>query len=457
MSLGLGMNAYPEFVYGYNLTRNKEHYFSLIAKHYSAKTDIPGYTGANDVENTMMENNLALSYKRMKHKYTFFGSLDYSYNAYQLFGGVGNVEVASLAPRSDSQNIFSTGVVNLGYLSNYKDSSKINHKVDLSYVNFFDEENNMEHQVKLDGDMKKWIDKDLLRVDINALYVSGFGNVAENTTFNLIPTIERTKGKLSVEIGGGISGNLENPVSKVMLVPRLNASYKIVGKVLNVFANADGGYDRLTYMNLAQINPYSRINGGFRTRKVNLEFSAGLRGAFSKRMTYKVAYKYLSVDNDYLFVNSLDWDNSYQLQVRYDNVTTNQFNGEISHDGEKWKNVLYGEYNLYNTESEVDAWHRPKYQIKYNTTYNLQNKINVGMDVFFVSSRLVSSPTLNSFLPETSVLSSFADINFNVKYNYNKNLQAFVRLNNVLNNDYQMWHRVPNFGFNFLAGANYKF
>lgn len=201
VSLGLGRNAFPEFVYGYNLTRNKEHYFSLIAKHYSAKTDIADYTDVGDVQNTLMQNSLAVSYKRMKHKYTFYGNLDYSFDSYSLYGndlttlpiaGVNTLDIVS----------FSRGKANIGYLSNYKDSSKINHQIDLSYLNFFDDRNNMEHQILINGDLKKWIDKDLLRVDINALYYSGFANINEVTTFDLVPTLERTKGKLSIELGG---------------------------------------------------------------------------------------------------------------------------------------------------------------------------------------------------------------------------------------------------------------
>ena len=452
-SVGLGMNAYPELVYGFNMKRNKEHFFSAHAKHFSAKTDVQGYSRNNQ----MMVNDLSLSYKRFKHKYTFYAGLDYSYDQYSLYGISDEDEINNLLPVAGNlSSAYSMGTANLGYVSNYKDSAKVNQQVDLSYINFFDEADNMEHQIALDGELKKWIEQDLLRVDINANYYSAFANVSEVSTFDVVPTIQRTKGKASVEIGGGLSGNLIDAGSKVMFVPRLNASYQIVNKVLNAFATADGGYDRLSYSALISQNPFSRFNGGMRSTKTVIDLSAGIRGAFSKRMTYKLAYRYSSKENDYLFVANSFYSSALELDVIFDNVKMNQFNAELSHDGEKWKNVLYGEVNTYATVTALAAWHRPAYQVKYNTSYNLQDKIKVGADLYYVGPRKMTPGFLStSISPET--VDPFMDMNFHIKYNYNKNLQAFIRLNNVLNNNYLLWQNYPSTGFNFLVGANYKF
>jgi hypothetical protein len=452
-SLGLGLNAYPEIVYGFNLKRNKEHFFSAHVKHFSAKTEVQDYSRNNQ----MMDNDLSLSYKKFKHKYTFYAGLDYSYDQYALYGIADSVEINTLLPVAGNlSSSYSLGTANMGYVSNYKDSAKVNHQVDLSYINFYDEDNNMEHQVALDGELKKWIDKDLLRVDLNANYYSSFANISEVTTFDVVPTIQRTEGKASVEIGGGLSGNLNDSGSKVLVVPRLNASYQIVNKVLNAFATADGGYDRLSYSSLIAINPFSRFNEGLRTTKTLFDLSVGVRGAFSKRITYKLAYRYSSKENDYLFVANSVFPNALELDVIYDNVKMNQFNAELSHDGEKWKNVLYGEVNTYATEIALAAWHRPAYQIKYNTSYNLQDKIKVGADLYYVGPRKMTPGFLSKSLSAVTV-DPFIDLSFHIKYNYNNNLQAFIRLNNVLNNNYLLWQNYPSTGFNFLAGANYKF
>lgn len=463
VSLGLGMNAYPEFVYGYNMTRDKEHSFSLRAKHFSAERDI---AGGNDFsnQNLLLENNLQMSYKRMKSKYTFYGDLDYSYDQYNLYGSP-TWNQADINGTPISMGYFN-GKANLGYQSSFKDSSKINHQVDLSYINFFNDADNMEHQVVLNGNLKKWLDQDLLRLDVNANYNSAFANVNEVTTFDVVPSIERTKGDWSVELGGGISGNLDPSGGQVMLVPKLNASYQLIDKVLNAFATADGGYDRLSYRDLILNNRFASLQGGLTTVKTGLDFSAGIRGGLTKRTTYKIAYRYVSTTNDFLFVHSQNVDplqvapaigfNPEVLEIVAANLKNNQFNAELSHDGEKWKNVLYGELNSYTSENTREAWHRPLYALKYNTSYSIQDKIAVGADVYYLGGRTV--PLINTTdNPVVEELEDIMDLNLHLKYNYNKNLQAFVRLNNVLNQNYMIWDNYPSPGFNFLAGANYKF
>lgn len=62
-----------------------------------------------------------------------------------------------------------------------------------------------------------------------------------------------------------------------------------------------------------------------------------------------------------------------------------------------------------------------------------------------------------TFSQETVTLDSYFDLNAHVGYKYNARLTAFLKGNNLANQQYNRWANFPVQGIQVLLGANYKF
>lgn len=62
-----------------------------------------------------------------------------------------------------------------------------------------------------------------------------------------------------------------------------------------------------------------------------------------------------------------------------------------------------------------------------------------------------------SSLSGIQTLNSFVDVNLDGGYHFNDKFSAFLKLNNVLNTNYQRFANFNTQGFQALAGFTYKF
>jgi len=60
-------------------------------------------------------------------------------------------------------------------------------------------------------------------------------------------------------------------------------------------------------------------------------------------------------------------------------------------------------------------------------------------------------------MARTVKLDSFFDVNAHVGYRFNDRLSAFVKANNIANQDYERWLDFPVQQFQIMGGATYKF
>jgi outer membrane receptor protein involved in Fe transport len=79
--------------------------------------------------------------------------------------------------------------------------------------------------------------------------------------------------------------------------------------------------------------------------------------------------------------------------------------------------------------------------------------------VFYIGERkdVLYASTFPSGTSGIQELSSFIDVNLNGGYHFNDKFSAFLRLNNILNTDYQRFANFNVQGFQFLGGITYKF
>jgi hypothetical protein len=283
---------------------------------------------------------------------------------------------------------------------------------------------------------------------------------------------------LSIQIGAGLfyassKINDENE-GKVFLYPNIKASYKLVGDILIAYAGAEGNLQQNSYADFVEGNSFVSPTLVVAPTDNKFDFYAGLKGKLANSVAFNVRASYLNQDDkalfvsneyNYAFANTEGYANGNSFGVVYDNVKTMSLFGELKADFSK--NLTFGingTYNNYSSDTQAEAWNLPQLKICSTVDFDINKKWYAGVNVFFVGERndLVSIQNAAAVFPpmfdSTEVtLDSYFDLNAHVGFKYNARLTAFLKGNNLANQQYNRWSNFPVQGIQVLIGANYKF
>jgi hypothetical protein len=283
---------------------------------------------------------------------------------------------------------------------------------------------------------------------------------------------------LSIQIGAGLfyassKINEEND-GKVFLYPNIKASYKLVGDILIAYAGAEGNLQQNSYADFVEENSFVSPTLVVSPTDHKFDIYAGLKGKLANSVAFNVRASYLNQDDkalfvsnefNYAFANTEGYANGNSFGVVYDNVKTMSLFGELKADFSK--NISFGingTYNNYSSDTQAEAWNLPQLKIGTTLDFDINKKWYAGANVFFVGERkdLVSIQNDATVFPPTFsqqlvTLDSYFDLNAHVGYKYNTRLTAFLKGNNLANQQNNRWANFPVQGIQVLIGANYKF
>lgn len=296
--------------------------------------------------------------------------------------------------------------------------------------------------------------------------------------FGTKPSILYQQDDLSINLGVGIfysTGKFnEQSDSKIFVYPNVKASYRIVGDILVGYAGAEGGLNQNSYADFVDKNPFVSPTLFVAPTDNKYDIYAGLKGKLASSVAFNVRGSYNNEDNKVLFrsneyvvgnVNTEAYTNGNSFTVVYDNVKTASIFGEIKADFSK--NVTFGlnaTYNSYGTDNQEEAWNLPQFSVGTTLDIDITKQWYVGANIFLVGERKDSVTKENATDPlnilyssEVVTLDSYFDLNAHIGYKYNDRLTAFLRGNNLANQQYNRWANFPVQGIQVLLGANYKF
>ena len=111
-------------------------------------------------------------------------------------------------------------------------------------------------------------------------------------------------------------------------------------------------------------------------------------------------------------------------------------------------------------DNEAEPWNLPDIKGSLFLDYQIDDHWFAGAGLFYVGERkdvFYEEGTLVFSTPITITLDSYFDANAHVGYKINDRLSAYLKANNIANQDYQRWLNYPVQGIQFLAGATYQF
>ncbi len=300
--------------------------------------------------------------------------------------------------------------------------------------------------------------------------------------FGFSPSIFYQQDDLSLQVGASVFYSVLNrntigmPLNKnsIYIYPNIKVSYKLVGDILIAYAGAEGNLQQNSYADFVDENPFVSPTLFIEPTDNKFDIYAGLKGKLANSVAFNVKASFLNQDNKALFLNNkfnvlstntegYAYGNSFG--VVYDNVKTMSLFGELKADFSKNLTLgINGTYNNYSSDTQAEAWNLPQLKIGTTLDFDINKKWYVGANVFFVGERkdLVSIQNDAAVFPpmfdSTEVaLDSYFDLNAHVGFKYNARLTAFLKGNNLANQQYNRWANFPVQGIQVLLGANYKF
>ena len=82
--------------------------------------------------------------------------------------------------------------------------------------------------------------------------------------------------------------------------------------------------------------------------------------------------------------------------------------------------------------------------------FRVSDKIVSNLDLYFISNTVGNDP----FIFEDVKIPAIIDVNAEITYLFSEQFSAFVKLNNLVGNNYQRFLYYPQMGLNFVAGIN---
>ena len=471
---GIGFYTTPLIDYYFSSTRNKDYNYGIHYKHFSSAGGIN-----NVAKNAYGDNQVELWGKKFisdHHGLTI--GLDYNRNIVNYYG-FNPSSIEGYKKEDINQRFSKVGIY--GKLdSYYKDSLKLNHNIGISYYNLTDKFDASENNIALNGHLLQYYKDFLVNAKVGfdfltyksktnnnltyqpVLFIAPFNTKVNNAILKAHPQIIKQGKNWKALLGIGLYADIGNKGS-VYFYPDVEVRYGLFNNILVPYAGLTGGLKRNSFNTLRIENPFilSQVNLKNSSEAYNL--FGGVRGTFSKSVSFNAQAGIKRVKDQPLFVNDEVFSLQNRFDVVYDRLDIMSVSGElIFNNTSKFGAILKGDFFTYTTDKEAEAWHLPPYKISLEVNYNLQNKFLVKANLFAEGKRKAKSfasveeaeAKENFYILN---LKSFADMNLGAEYRYSKRLSAFVDFNNIFATKYQRWYKFPVQRFMVLGGITYSF
>lgn len=255
----------------------------------------------------------------------------------------------------------------------------------------------------------------------------------------------------------GLNGAMENDTlgqsSSVHVYPNLKADYHLAESV-DAYVGVTGDIDKVSLNTLSAENFWVNRNLDiFHTNRA-IDFFGGLKGKLGRKSGFGFGISYANLKGLYFYQNSSV--NRAKFDVIYDNGNTQRTNlfAELSFAySDVAKMNLRGDYFSYSTDQLSEPFHRPAYRIAYNSTFNIFKKLLLNVDFIAQGGiKAIDSETL-----KTVELKPALDLNLKLDYFVSKQFSVFLKFNNLLSNQYQVYLNYPVRGFQAMGGISWSF
>ncbi len=275
--------------------------------------------------------------------------------------------------------------------------------------------------------------------------------------FRIYPSFTFALNGFSIDAGFKVTTHNDtlNNKKTTRIFPSVMLSYEFSDNVA-AYGGLDGDVEEVTFRGLVRENPYLNRTASVNHTIKTLDVNAGVKGSLEQYFGFDVGFNWSLYKNLYFYVN--DTLSFNKFNIVYDQGTTSllRLYGSLSYTrGRRFGGSLMLRYNGYSTGKIRKAWHRPKFETDISFWYNFYDKVKLYTDFFVLS----GIPAVD-YRPDTPVITTLgaaADLNLRVEYVFSDKYNMFVSVNNILNNNYQLYNRYQVRGLLAMLGLSISF
>lgn len=449
--LGLGnySTTYGEIFI--NTLRSRKGTGGIHFNHYSSQgklkleNDKKVFAGYSD-------NDASIYGKRFLKKAELFGDLNFSSKTVHHYGYKPDLDT-SLEKGTIRQNFIHFNAKG-GVQSTHTDSSKLLYRAFADYHFTQDKYKHNEHQISLNGAFSRQFKTHFVGLNTKLDIFKRSDNLDKyaNSLFGLNPYLLLSTDEYKLNAGLNVFFANEEDGNYIKLYPKIDFQFNVVKDVIVPFIGLSGDVKNHAYHEIAWENPYIRQDLVVRNTDSKLNLFGGVKGNLGSKSSYIVKLGVYTANNYYFYVNdsSRMWN---QFKVVYDEGDIFNLSGELTYDATESLNFrLNANFNNYNLTREMYAWHKPKFDLTFNTRYNLRNKIIASLETYYIGKRFAKPYAMNAPAIE---LKGAVDLNLLLEYRYTKILSGFIQFRNLAASQYQYWNQYPSQRFSVLLGMTY--
>ncbi|MDR2564434.1 MAG: hypothetical protein LBC98_10945 [Prevotellaceae bacterium] len=290
------------------------------------------------------------------------------------------------------------------------------------------------------------------------IYGTGRDSSNSRIIFNLRPSYTFASNRIKLQLGAKFTGYNRSEKFNAKIYPTVNFSFKAAEEFVP-FASLDGGIEMNDYKSISSENPYILPGMNFVMKATDRSYNirAGAKGNVNNALLYNVYGEYSLYKDMYFYRNTDPLTNPLEnnFEATHDDVQQWKAGAEIKLKLGPVQAMLSGAYFVYTLDRLAAPYHRPSFIADFDLSVDvLKNlRINLSAHAQGESPYANSAPSLNV----THYNTTFIDLGLAAEYSFNRNVSAFLALNNILNQKYQNWrlYKVP--GAGIMAGVSVKF
>lgn len=440
---GVGNVHLPYLKAGLSFGNGENAHLNVLAEHISSKGDIQyqqhHQTDVKAIGTYSNQNNMewmgALGYKR--HQFNFYG---YDHDLYPTYS------------KEDVKQLHQTIEGQLSLRNVQQTSTGFNYNPIIKVSNFSDYPVNTakETNFMLYAPVEKYF-SDNWGVQANFLAdfttfknPSSVFNKSQNVSLYQLGLNALYKSDV-VYVKAGVIPSWDNKELKVL--PNITADITANSQQFTFQLGWIGYYNKGSYQRFAMINPWIARPDTLLNQSI-IETFLGIKGSIGDHLSFAVKGGLHTYRNTPLFVND-EVDGKTFLTVYESKMNVIQIKSDIGYTVGEKANLKAGfEWNNFRgLNDNMRAW--GMVPLKFNVGLGWQPVKDLMLNADLNAWNGPRYRKFGSDFKGDNVL----DLGLGAEYKITKNIEVWLRANNLFNQEYERWNQYPVYGFNILGGV----
>lgn len=251
--------------------------------------------------------------------------------------------------------------------------------------------------------------------------------------------------------GGHVMGGIAyGKGGNIYFIPDAEVSLTMHDYLFKAAVGWKGDLIQNTYEQLTTENPYMASAYTIAQTKRD-EIYAMVQGSVGHSFSYSGRASWWNYNNLATYLN--DTGDQKTFYIRYQDVQALSFQASARyHSGSKYSAGVTGEMYSFYQKTDAYVWHEPATRFKADVRAAIVPKLDMSLYATLLTG-IHARDALGTYI----TLKPATDIGISAEYAILSRLNAFVQVNNLLNNKYQRWLGYQVYGINIYGGVRLKF